>query len=352
MKVSIIIPVYNAEKYLRECLDSVRAQTLSDLEIVCVDDGSTDQSAAILDEYAASDSRFVVIHKVNQGPGIARNTGLAASKGEYVLFVDSDDTIDETLCEKTVAAAEEEQAEMTFFYFDSNLSSKAAIENAWKSILVHRGFAIESNDMPTNIAIVEALSGPWSKLWKRQFLEEHALNFPAQFVFGEDFAIHWRSLMLSPRMAVVPEILYNYRYCESSLMVDPSRGYGRDIVAMYDYIKEHLRLLDLYHGPWRSLFLHLKLSRIHGRYVYLHDDFAAEMLPGIAQTYGDDERKHLKASSDLRWMTKQFYRSLDGSSFASITDICLSSIRRLCLRVRTYMKSRRSLTAVQKKKSG
>ena len=87
-KVSIIIPVYNTRDYLRRCLDSVRNQTYTNLEIVCVDDGSTDGSEKIVDEYAGMDSRFVVIHKENGGESSARNTGLKACTGEYIGFMD------------------------------------------------------------------------------------------------------------------------------------------------------------------------------------------------------------------------------------------------------------------------
>ena len=91
--VSVVIPVYNSAKYLRECLDSIVAQTFSDWEIIAVDDGSSDESPEILDEYAAKDSRIKVIHKANAGVSAARNDGLDAAQGEYVVFVDSDDLL-------------------------------------------------------------------------------------------------------------------------------------------------------------------------------------------------------------------------------------------------------------------
>lgn len=93
MLISVIIPVYNVESFLRECLDSVRAQLCTDWEAICIDDGSTDRSGAILDEYAAMDGRFRVIHKPNEGVSVARNLGLSMAGGEYVCFVDGDDTV-------------------------------------------------------------------------------------------------------------------------------------------------------------------------------------------------------------------------------------------------------------------
>ena len=90
-QVSVVIPIYNTEQYLRQCLDSVVGQTLTDIEVICVDDGSTDGSPPILAEYAAQDSRFQIMTQENAGPGAARNSGLRVSSGEYLIFLDSDD---------------------------------------------------------------------------------------------------------------------------------------------------------------------------------------------------------------------------------------------------------------------
>jgi len=108
MFVSIIIPVYNAEKYLVECLDSVLRQTITDFELICVNDGSTDNSASILDEYKMKDKRLVVIHKANGGVSSARNAGLEVAQGEYVGFVDADDTIKSDFYEKLLTDIQED----------------------------------------------------------------------------------------------------------------------------------------------------------------------------------------------------------------------------------------------------
>ena len=91
IKISVIIPVYNAEKYMRECLDSVIGQALQDIEIICVDDGSTDSSLSVLQKYAAKDTRLKIVAQANQGAAAARNVGMAVAQGEYLAFLDSDD---------------------------------------------------------------------------------------------------------------------------------------------------------------------------------------------------------------------------------------------------------------------
>ena len=99
-KVSIIVPVYNVEKYLERCLDSLINQTLTNIEIVCINDGSTDNSGKILDDYAAKDNRIKVIHQNNAGQAVARNNGLKIANGNYINFVDSDDWVDLDFIEK------------------------------------------------------------------------------------------------------------------------------------------------------------------------------------------------------------------------------------------------------------
>lgn len=114
-RLSIIIPVYNVERYLRECLDSMLAQSFTEWEAICVDDGSTDSSLSILKEYAARDNRFVVIHKENGGQGSARNVGLDRARGEYVLFVDSDDALCEDAISKLLSQAAKTNVDILIF---------------------------------------------------------------------------------------------------------------------------------------------------------------------------------------------------------------------------------------------
>ena len=109
--VSVIIPVYNSEKYLRQCLDSICAQTLREIEIICIDDGSTDGSADILEDYRKKDSRVTVIRQNNAGAGAARNKGLDISRGRYLSFLDADDFFEMSMLEEAVRCAEENDSD-------------------------------------------------------------------------------------------------------------------------------------------------------------------------------------------------------------------------------------------------
>ena len=116
-KVSIIVPVYNVEEYLKECLDSLVKQTLTDLEFICINDGSTDSSLEILNEYAKKDGRFIILSQENQGQGVARNNAIQISKGEYIAFLDPDDWVELNALEILYNFAKEKNAQIVQFNY-------------------------------------------------------------------------------------------------------------------------------------------------------------------------------------------------------------------------------------------
>ena len=123
-KISVIVPVYNAEEFLPQCLDSILAQTLTELEIICIDDGSPDNSGKILDDYAKKDNRIIVIHQNNGGVSLARNTGIKNAAGKYIGFVDPDDWIDKDFYQNLYQAAEDYQADIVGTGFCSFKNNK------------------------------------------------------------------------------------------------------------------------------------------------------------------------------------------------------------------------------------
>jgi glycosyltransferase involved in cell wall biosynthesis len=317
-KVSIIIPVYNVEKYLAECLDSVIGQTLRDIEIICVDDGSTDRSPEILDEYAKKDSRIIVTHQKNAGPGPARNVGLDLAKSEYIAFLDSDDVMKTTLCEKTVQVADRENADMTYFLYETNHShQKSKFER----------FVLEDKSNELGIEDLLANSVLWSKLWRTDFIKNRQLRFPIEFFGVEDGIFNWHALSSNPKFAFIPEQLLWYRVTPGSLMLNLKKGYFRNIVIVYDCIKKNLLNADKYNGEWKELFLVSKLRGMASRY---HDVLKAEqpaMLDEIRASIGDDEREFLKQSNNLPWYVTDFYNALDGSKIAKVKCVVNSMLR-------------------------
>ena len=140
-KVSVIMPVYNVEKYLPQCLESILSQSLNDIEIICVNDGSTDDSLKVLQEFKASDNRIVIIDKANEGSGVARNTALAIAKGEYVYFVDSDDWLDNAgVLEKLYAKANADVLDILIF------GGLSCYEKDGKFIKTKGGYSLKNLD--------------------------------------------------------------------------------------------------------------------------------------------------------------------------------------------------------------
>ena len=176
--VSVIIPVYNVAKYLRQCLDSLVGQTLRDIEIICVDDGSTDGSGAILDEYAAKDARVRVIRQENAGAGAARNTGLDAARGEYLFFCDPDDWCKKGMLKAMYSRAKSTDADVVIagrLFFDGTTGRPNGSRGLPPNIWLKRGaFA------PSEIADQIFAFSPnviWDKLFRREFVHSLGLRY-------------------------------------------------------------------------------------------------------------------------------------------------------------------------------
>lgn len=198
-KISIIVPVYNVEKYLSCCLDSIKAQTFTDWECILVDDGSSDNSGKICDEYANNDNRFVVIHQKNAGASAARNKGLDIAKGEYILFVDSDDWIENTLIEKLYLCIKSNSgdvsiAKLKFIYPDGK--SKDAKDNPVQF------------DMPSDFS--EITQGPCAKLIRKELLINNNILFPEKIKLAEDLYFMFKIFLLTKNVYGINDSFYFY----------------------------------------------------------------------------------------------------------------------------------------------
>ena len=219
-KVSVIVPVYQVEAYLPRCLDSILAQTFSDFELILVNDGTRDGCPAIMQRYAERDSRIRQIHKENGGLSSARNAGLDVARGEYVAFVDSDDYVEKTLLEETVALADATHAQLVVFNyghvdergeqgpylrFDDetiDLDKLGLSEYLWRYFMpYHHGH--------------EA----WSKLWRRDVIEQNGLRFvPNDEIFAEDTLFSAMYLMHTTRIAAKNAVYVHYFQRGDSIM--------------------------------------------------------------------------------------------------------------------------------------
>lgn len=210
-RVSVVIPVYNIEQHLRQCLDSVAAQTLEDLEVICVDDGSTDGSGEILAEYAGRDSRFQIVTQENAGPGAARNAGLHRAGGEFLIFLDSDDWYEPDFLERMVCRAEEAGADVVVcraVEFDTGTGRELPSEWMLKERYLP-GELFGPSDIAAHI-FQFTYGWPWDKLYRTQFVKEAGLEYPP-LPNSEDLVFVFQSLTAAGRMALVPLPLVHHR---------------------------------------------------------------------------------------------------------------------------------------------
>ncbi len=180
-KVSVIIPVYNAAPFLNDCLSAILAQTLEEIEIICVNDGSTDDSLDILRKFEKKDSRIQVIDQKNQGAGAARNAGLAIAKGEYLSFLDADDFYEKNMLEESYLAAKKADADVCVFYadlFDNSTGEYRPCTWAFRREYFQDQTPFDPREYPNNENIFRMFNGwPWDKLFKREFIQREGLYY-------------------------------------------------------------------------------------------------------------------------------------------------------------------------------
>lgn len=242
-RLSVVLPVYNVEQYLAFCLESVRTQSVRDIEIICVDDGSTDRSRVLLEMAAAADDRVRIVSKPNGGLSSARNAGLAVATGELVLFVDSDDFLHRTACETILAAYDETGAEVITF---GAYVHPAANATPWLTRTLSPRRADYEGFAPA--LLFEEASRPfvWRSAFTREFLERENLVFDESVAFGEDQVFYFVAYPLARRTALIPDKLYYYRASRpGSLMA--SRFEDRAKMML-----EHHHITRVILQEWRS----------------------------------------------------------------------------------------------------
>lgn len=260
-RVSVIIPVYNVEKYLEKCLESLKNQSLTDIEFICINDGSTDNSLAILNRYAAKDKRFTVISQENQGQGIARNKGLELARGEYIGFVDPDDWVEPNMFETLYNKAKEfnldiAECNYTDYYEGSQPPSK------WQTRFVTKKVFNWRNNKSYLFAHPVAV---WNKLFKTELLQKNNIKF-SNGKCGEDHCFTIPARLFAKRIMLCDEYLYNYLTRENTDTRNVSIN-NFDIVYFIKSIKDLLIQQNAYKdakhefAKYEALYLSLHYKR-------------------------------------------------------------------------------------------
>jgi glycosyltransferase involved in cell wall biosynthesis len=212
LKISIIVPIYNSDKFLGKCINSILSQSLSDLEVLLIDDGSFDSSCQICDNYSTKDKRIKVFHKENGGVSSARNLGIKNACGEYICFVDSDDLLEFDYLEKLYK----------YKSYDLVFCGNKNIDGEDNVTLIHSTHLLEANEYNSmgqtfiNIESTKILDTPWAKLFKKSIIEKNNILFDLQVSYGEDKLFVFNYLVYVKDFIQIPYSGYLYRNLSNS----------------------------------------------------------------------------------------------------------------------------------------
>lgn len=246
VKVSVIVPVYNGERYLGRCLDSILNQTLREIEVICINDGSTDRTSAILHEYARRDPRIVAIDQINLGVAETRNHALSLASGEYIQFVDSDDWIVNEACEHLYEQAKQQRLDMLSFagnnflhltgeLLDDPYHNFRYLPDDWTPIVFNaRTFGPFLHQMAVSTCLT---------IYRRSFLACHGLQFPVGLRY-EDSLFFTQALFLAERMSIDRPVYY-FRRIHGHQITSNYHRFFADKIAVVDLIPMHLQKIGV-----------------------------------------------------------------------------------------------------------
>lgn len=253
-KISVIIPVYNAEKYLRRCLGSICAQTFTDFEVICINDGSIDKSKKILDEYATRDKRFTVIDKKNAGVSAARNDGIKRARGGYIHFIDADDFIDLNYYEKMFSSAQDANADMVCSGFITDTKYARNIEYGHKFVK-----RTVYSKMRWTYALTDGYV--WRYLFRTEFVKKHKLMFDTKMMSQEDAIFVLNAIAVANAIVFVPNVYYHYMFNDMSALNNRDVAHHKKIKEQYRLGKKYKRDFARAHGV-RMLWRLRKILRL------------------------------------------------------------------------------------------
>ena len=309
-KVSVIIPTYNSEEYLRECLDSVVNQTLKDIEIICINDGSTDSSPAILEEYAAKDSRVKVISKTNAGYGHTMNVGLDVARGEYIGIVESDDYVKPDMYEVLYKLAIEKDADIIkadFYRFSVRKNGRLSLEY---NDLSHgeKEYYNRVLEPAKNIEIFRFIMNTWSGIYKRAFIEKyHIRHNETPGASFQDNGFFFQTFCQAEKVYFVDKPFYMNRRDNPNSSVK-SREKVFCICDEYRYIREFLDK----NPELKSRYITVYFVKKYHNYMFTYSRIADEFKEMFLNRFSDEFRKAREAGElDQRVFTENEWNRLN-----------------------------------------
>lgn len=283
--VSVVVPIYNVQDYLEDCLDSLRAQTLEDIEILCVNDGSTDGSLAVLQTCAARDPRIRIIDKPNGGLSSARNAGIDAARSPYVCFLDSDDRFESHACEEMYRALHDGGADV--FTFAARWTPEDAAPE-WMVRALSPRDAVYEGFSPDLLFREDSRPFAWRTACRAEFLRGQGLRFDESLRFGEDQAFHFAVYPRARKTVLSSQRLYEYRLDRPGSLMGTIQN---DIVAKLD---RHLTIVERISADWRdgglldlcpAEFVSFMVDFVAYDAVKLHDEDYRRIAGGLGDVF-------------------------------------------------------------------
>lgn len=289
-KVSVIVPVYNSERFLLQCIDSILQQTYHNIELILINDGSTDNSGKICNNYAKKDSRVHVMHQENMGVSAARNAGIHHATGDYLQFVDSDDFIDSNMTETLVKALEKNSASLVICgYKRIDSSTRECIQNNCSSKVGFYSFD-EMLNFLDYLYIKFFINSPCNKIYRAQIIKDNSILYPKGIDLGEDLLFNLDVIKNSTGFQIIPECPYNYvKYKTGETMT------GKRRTDLYDNQKMLFeKMISLYEDRETYKYQINNLEKFYSKRI-------PDMLLHIANSYSmKDFKSYLKTAKNIR----------------------------------------------------
>ena len=316
--ISVVIPVYNVEEFLGECLDSIINQTFEDIEIICVNDGSADRSLEILNEYASKDERITVLDQENGGHAVATNRGIDLAKGKYLFLMDSDDILDLKALEHSYKVAEERDVDFVIFqainyYMDKdeyveaeNYSMNALADHVGDSVFNWR----DVKDFVFSITVT-----PWSKLYNREFIMKNNIRFPKGLVF-DDNVFFFDVLFAAERITFLREHLFARRWYSSSSTTAGGLTF-LDYIPICDLIWETFKKYGVFEEFKKGLYTK-KVNTINFWYNGIKEELKQEFFKRTKENYlklAEDEEFYNNFLNDLNSNQRKIFDSVMESNY-------------------------------------
>ena len=273
IKVSVIMPIYNAYDYLRPSMDTVLDQTLREIEVICIDDGSTDHSLEIIKEYQSRDERIRIVTENNAGVSVARNKGIVRARGEFVIFLDADDFYEPCLLERLYERAVADNLDIAFSLFDTYDERKARFipGSIGEHADIFRDGKVTSKSEHPDCILASTTGYVWNKLFRNSFIREKELLFSPELYIFEDMYYVSIALSLAERVGMVNEVLLHHRVHSEQWRSKLLRKYYDQIPLVYVKTKEFLMAHGMY-VPLSRSFANLSAAECYKTYRILWND--------------------------------------------------------------------------------